>query len=132
MKLEVYCLYDSAIEDYGRPLYAHNDADVIRMCVLSMRNPDSLLSQFPDNFRLYHIGTWVSDTGVFLELSPRLIDLPMLRSAQQQKGGSNEGSVKIDAQGDLFGDSRGSEGGTTRVSTGNEDGNTRLDKGGTR
>lgn len=67
----LYCIFDRAIGEYGPPFVAPTDLHALRMFEQSLKDVG-----FPDDFRLYHVGYFESDTGVLFQDMPDVDDNP--------------------------------------------------------
>ncbi|AXL15595.1 nonstructural protein [Microviridae sp.] len=62
-KMYMYSVEDLKAEDYGLPFFAANDDLAKRQLLYGMRNEQTPLNDFPDDFVLWQIGTWTSEDG---------------------------------------------------------------------
>lgn len=58
MEYNVYTIRDNNAEYYLQPLFARNDNEAKRIFGMAVKNPDTMISQYPSQFELFHIGTW--------------------------------------------------------------------------
>lgn len=63
MKLEAFSVFDSKAGAFGQPFFAFNPAIAQRMVAVSVRDGESFLSKFPQDYSLYHIGSFDDSTG---------------------------------------------------------------------
>ena len=68
MKLEVYSVFDEKAECFGTPFFTNNDSLARRMFNDLANDPNSTLYRHPEDFKLYHIGTFDNETS---ELVPQ-------------------------------------------------------------
>lgn len=68
MELKMFCVYDSKSKAYGTPFFAKTSGEAERSFQQAVRDPKTLISQYPEDFDLFH-------TGSFDELTGRLIAL---------------------------------------------------------
>lgn len=73
-KLGLYAVYDKKGEAYDVPFFARSDLLAKRRFIVDVRNPQSLLSQFRDDFVLVRIGIWHQDTGVIDAFCETLVE----------------------------------------------------------
>lgn len=67
MKLNVYAIKDSKSDTYGTPMFLQSDGHAIRSFADAINQEDntSLLWKHPEDFDLFHLGTWSPETGIF-------------------------------------------------------------------
>lgn len=72
MKLTVCAVKDSQIGVFMTPFFVQSTGQAIRSFSDEVNRPaeDNIMYKHPNDFGLYHLGSWESDTGVF-ELLPR-------------------------------------------------------------
>lgn len=63
MQLKMYSIYDSKAKVYNRPVFLHSDPEAERMLKMSVQDPNSLISKFPEDYDLFAIGTYDDQTG---------------------------------------------------------------------
>lgn len=63
MKKQLYSIYDEKSEFYQPPITFLNDEDAKRGLATVFNNPDSMLAKFPNDYKLYHIGTLDDNAG---------------------------------------------------------------------
>lgn len=68
MKLSVYSVRDSKADCYMVPFFVSNDAVALRMIANASCDSESMLSANSEDFSLYSIGEFDSDSGVILPL----------------------------------------------------------------
>lgn len=75
MLINIYTIYDQQAQTYARPMFFPNDATAKRAVgdEVNRHAPDNSLAMHPDDYQLYHLGTFNDDTG---ELKPN--DRPTL------------------------------------------------------
>lgn len=61
--MNLYSVYDAAMQLYMAPFAAHNNGHALRMFVDTVNNPESMFYKHPDDFTLDHIGTFDEKTG---------------------------------------------------------------------
>lgn len=64
MILEVFSLYDNAIQAYTQPFYLHSTNEAIRS-ILNEAKPDSKLGMNPQDFILFRLGEYDNIAGRF-------------------------------------------------------------------
>lgn len=68
MMLKVFCIYDSKIKDYVQPFYMHHEGEAIRGFENVCNDPNTKFYQYPEDFHLFHLGSFDSATGKFTNL----------------------------------------------------------------
>lgn len=64
MKLQCYSIYDIKAEIYHVPSYCHNDAHARRMYMSEIGKSQSVFHQFPEDFRIFKVGSFDDSTGM--------------------------------------------------------------------
>lgn len=71
MKLNVYSIFDSAAMAYTTPFFMPMDGMAIRAFQANVNaGKENNISQFPDQFTLFHVGEFDDFTGMFLSSTP--------------------------------------------------------------
>lgn len=74
MQKMAFSIYDKKALDFGFPFAASTDHEALRMVLGTLLKGNTSLSQFPEDFELYHVGGFATDTGVFLPLErPQIV-----------------------------------------------------------
>lgn len=68
MNLNAYSIFDSAVGAFGTPVFVQNDLVAKRSCLGAM-NTD-VYGMFPDQFTLFRIGEFDSETGSMIPCPP--------------------------------------------------------------
>lgn len=96
--VNLYSVYDKAAGAYSNPLYQPNDALAIRSFQYACTQTDSNLYTHPQDFQLYYVGTFNSNTGEYYqdELRPLMtatqaITLTEAESAQRETASMSDG-----------------------------------------
>jgi len=72
--VNAYCVLDVKSRIYNSPHFLINDAVAIRQFQMVILDKESMLSKFPEDYRLYSVGKFDMLTGVFTpEQAPREI-----------------------------------------------------------
>jgi len=58
-----YCILDTKAEIYNQPHFLINDAVAIRQFQVVITDPTSILSKYPEDFRLYRVGEFDMSNG---------------------------------------------------------------------
>ena len=67
METQVYTVFDSKAERFLRPFFAENTAVALRSFQELIRTHDHQFNKFPEDYALFHIGSYDEKTG---ELTP--------------------------------------------------------------
>lgn len=75
MKQHVMAVYDGKAGLYGQPMFTNSIGATERSFESEINRPSSLdrpnmLYEHPEDFVLYHVGTWDDNTGQFESLVP--------------------------------------------------------------
>ena len=62
MKSQVYAVFDKKAEVSMRPFFFNSDAEAMRSFVHAVGGADSKLSEYPEDFGLFRVGTWNDHT----------------------------------------------------------------------
>jgi len=88
MILNKYTIYDSALEAYHQDYSLENDAIALRQFA-DMANEETQIAKNPEDYSLWHIGTFETTTG---ELNP--IQPTCIAKAHEHVLSSNNGNKK--------------------------------------
>lgn len=64
MDLKLYAIYDKKTTEYGNPFCELNNLCAIRKLNTELKNPNSMLVQHKDDYTLYNIGFYDTQTGM--------------------------------------------------------------------
>lgn len=73
---QIYTLSDSKVSNFLTPFYVENEAMAIRNIASHFHpsaNPESMILQHPQDFDLYYLGEYDTDTGKFETVPPKHI-----------------------------------------------------------
>lgn len=70
MKLLMFAVHDRVTEAFGSPFTAQTEAEAKRMFLTAAQDPDTNLFKNPDDFSLYHIGSFNNAGGELVPQSP--------------------------------------------------------------
>lgn len=77
----VYTIKDAKTNAFANPFYSVNDATAIRSFEQAAADPNTTISQFPEDFSLYKLGTFTDESGQFtLEETPKFIANPTIKT----------------------------------------------------
>lgn len=71
--LGIYSYKDEKSQVFDTPFFCLNDQMAERKFVMDVRNPNSLISQFTDDFKLIKIGIFDVETGLIGDLGQAVI-----------------------------------------------------------
>lgn len=66
--LQIFAVYDKKSVAYASPFYYPQKGQALRAFDDEVNNPQSPLNKHPEDFALFHIGTWNDTTGVITPL----------------------------------------------------------------
>lgn len=65
--MEIFVIYDNVGGFYEVPFFAHNRQDAERsVASLARVAPDHKVCHYPDDYSLYHLGSWDYQTGYMM------------------------------------------------------------------
>lgn len=66
MNYKVFSIHDNRTNEWAPPFFQSSNVHAIRSFTQAVRNPDpnNMLSNYPNDFDLYFIGTWDSESGI--------------------------------------------------------------------
>lgn len=68
MRLKLYAYRDSKIETFTDPFLQHTPGEAERTFRDTVANPKSKLNQHPEDFSLYYLGEYETNTGIISPL----------------------------------------------------------------
>lgn len=68
MQLKMFSIRDSKAEIYNRPFFTHTLGEAEREFTRISNDPQSQISQFPEDYDLYYVGTYDDNSGKFTTL----------------------------------------------------------------
>lgn len=68
MKIEVFSVYDSKSKAFSQPFYSATVAVAIRNFTTACKDPNSQLAKHPEDFTLFHVGSFDDEIGRFMNL----------------------------------------------------------------
>ena len=69
----MYVIHDITSELYTQPFFGVNDAVAIRSASNLVQNPGTTFYDNPEDFRLYHIGSYNDETLEIIQAGPKLL-----------------------------------------------------------
>lgn len=73
MKLNMYSIYDSAVNAYMRPFFCTADGQATRMLSDVARDPSHDIGKHPEDYALFRIGVFDEETGTVEGIDPRCV-----------------------------------------------------------
>lgn len=73
MMQKLYAIYDVKTQVFFPPMGFHNDAHACREMRAWYAKPGSMVSQYPEDFDLYEVGTWDDSTALLVALVPSVL-----------------------------------------------------------
>lgn len=63
MKVNLYAFKDQTAEVFQMPFCCHNSKEAIRVFDIRLKDKDSMIGRYPEQFSLYEIGSYDDSTG---------------------------------------------------------------------
>lgn len=82
-KIKYFTIFDKKAEVYQKPMVFPTAADAFRSVQFEMKNPDSYLAQWPEDYRLIEVGEFDTDTGTFENTGKLYIDIELAKPKEQ-------------------------------------------------
>lgn len=73
MNLNIYTIKDAKAGTYSQPFYSVNHSTAIRSFNASIQDKTNPLSHYPQDFSLYHLGTWQDREAVLSATGPEFV-----------------------------------------------------------
>jgi hypothetical protein len=74
MKQQLFCFRDTQSTSFGPPIAAANQATFIRDIVWpQLQRQESTIAKHPEDFHLYQVGEYDTDSGILVATDPRRI-----------------------------------------------------------
>lgn len=67
--MKIFALNDSKLGEFGQPFFFTASGQAVRLLQDLVRDPKTTISQHPEDFRLYCLGTYNPNTGIFENLA---------------------------------------------------------------
>jgi hypothetical protein len=71
--MKVYSVYDVKMGLYDKPFYQHNKLQAIRSFADAVNDSESPFFKHPEDYRLFELGEYDQDTGLFKTDQPVLL-----------------------------------------------------------
>lgn len=72
MFINAYVIHDTKSAAYSNPWYQPTDATALRVISEVLKDGNNTIAKYPEDHRIYRIGQFDSDTGIFLALTTPL------------------------------------------------------------
>lgn len=72
MQKQIFSLHDRAAAAYGPPMFLNTESQAVRALQLELQKPGGL-SEFPEDFTLYHIGSFDDNSGLITPQEPQRV-----------------------------------------------------------
>ncbi len=73
MTVEAFAILDMVAEQYMEPFFTINAQTALRGFSMHCAEDGHQFNKFPEDYALYHVGSWNGSDGVFTPLEPRKI-----------------------------------------------------------
>lgn len=73
MNLNIYTIKDSKAGTHAQPFFSVNNSTAIRSFNASIKDPSNPLSAYPEDFSLWHLGTYNDITGDLAGNAPEFV-----------------------------------------------------------
>lgn len=73
MNLNIYTIKDAKAGTFSQPFYSVNHSTAIRSFNASIQDQTNPLSNYPEDFSLYHLGTWEDNQGTLTTQDPEFV-----------------------------------------------------------
>lgn len=70
MKLNIYSIYDVKIAAFSQPYYSHTNGSALRAFADHVNDPQSQPNKHPEDYQLFHLGSFDDNTGEILATKP--------------------------------------------------------------
>lgn len=70
MIMQAYAVYDGKAGAYGQPFFAPTEGIATRMVLEALRDPNAMISKYPEDYTLYWIGAFDDSCGEFMAQKP--------------------------------------------------------------
>lgn len=78
MKQECFSVYDRRTQYFNVPFFSPTIESGKRSFMEVAKNPETLLHRYPEDYELFHVGSFNDETGVFEPMHP----VPVLTATQ--------------------------------------------------
>lgn len=69
----IFVTFDAKMEVYGVPFFAPSSAYAVRMFTDQVNDGDGLMSRHPEDFTLFDLGTFNTESGVITAVAPKAL-----------------------------------------------------------
>jgi hypothetical protein len=71
MDSEIFAVYDSKAAYFMQPFFSRNAETALRMFREIIQDPQTQVHKFPEDYTLFHIGTYSAADGMIIPQEPR-------------------------------------------------------------
>ena len=68
VQLKAFSIRDNAVKSYERPFFQNSSEEAIRSFRNQIKNPQTIWHANPEDFDLFHLGFYDTETGIFTSL----------------------------------------------------------------
>lgn len=75
MKYQIFTVKDLAVGAFGRPMFMQSSGQALRSFSdeVNRAADDNQMFKHPEDFSLFHLGSWDEETGVFDSIEPEFL-----------------------------------------------------------
>lgn len=66
--LNLYTVYDAKTAEFDRPLPFKSHGEAVRSFVMALKNKDTIIGQFPQDYALFHTASFSGQSGIIKPL----------------------------------------------------------------
>lgn len=97
MKVQLFSVYDVKSEVFQPPIFCHNVGHALRVLTDMLQRSDTMMSRFPVDYKVYHVGEFDDVSGVLYQLEdtgiPKYIcELKDLVKSEEVSNGKGNGN----------------------------------------
>lgn len=64
MEIQIYAVFDEKAKSFHQPFYQQTDGLVVRMMLETVKDPNSTISKYKEDFTIFHIGVFDDQKGM--------------------------------------------------------------------
>lgn len=91
--LQVFSVYDSAVEAYAKPFFAVSIGEARRSFMDACNDPQMMFAKHPDDYTLFHLGAFDESNAVFETLLTPTSLGKAIEYVSAAKSGAGNGSA---------------------------------------
>lgn len=73
MLLKMFAIYDSAARCYRTPFFLQEEGEAVRAVKNLVNDPQTVMSQHPSDYSLFHVGAFDNATGMCEPTEPKVV-----------------------------------------------------------